>query len=237
MNVEAIGLGKHEYKATIGLGKSADLDTFEYKDMIGLGKTKYDIAPDEHAGGAGVKWWPGSSFWSSESEESEDLRSPRKKAKDGMKRRKMNSSTKRKLQHMGGAALPSPSHMCCDLGILLMRSSWSPFRICGRVSLRAPFITIMGVKHDALRSSLVKRPYLELLQDAVMVSCVLETYGMGMIYMILPYGKRYIVKSEKRSPIWFGSGCPAPGGALFPGSTTPSKRDAVSGIRRKTSWQ
>ena len=102
MNMEAIGLGKHEYKATIGLGKSADLDTFEYKDMIGLGKMKYDIAPDEHAGGAGVKWWPGSSFWSSESEESEDLRSPRKKAKDGMKRRKMNSSTKRKLQHMGG---------------------------------------------------------------------------------------------------------------------------------------
>jgi len=95
----------------------------------------------------------------------------------------------------------------------------------------------MGVKHDALRSSLVKRPYPELLQDAVMVSCVLETYGMGMIYMILPYGKRCIVKSEKRSPIWFGSGCPAPGGALFPGSTTPSKRDAVSGARRKTSWQ
>ena len=99
VNVEAIGLGKHEYKETVGLGKSADVDTFEYKDMIGPGKTKYDIAPDEHAGGAGVKWWPGSSFWSPESEESEDLRSPRKKAKDGMKRRKMNSSTKRKLQH------------------------------------------------------------------------------------------------------------------------------------------
>ena len=101
-NLEVLGLGKHGQKDTVGLGKSADVNAFEYEDTVGLGKAKYDIAPDEHAGGAGMKWWSSSGFWSSDSEESEDLRSPRQKAKAGMQRRKMNSSTKWKLQHMGG---------------------------------------------------------------------------------------------------------------------------------------
>eukprot|EP00435_Cladocopium_sp_Y103_P020889 s510_g5.t1 len=89
------------YKDTVGLSKFENDAVLEYKAAIGLGMPENDIVADEIEGQGGGKW-PWSSFWSSESEGSVDMRSPRQKARDGMRRRKMNSSTKRKLQHMGG---------------------------------------------------------------------------------------------------------------------------------------
>jgi hypothetical protein len=58
---------------------------------------------------------------------------------------------------------------------------------------------------------------------------------MGMIYMTLGYGKRCIVKFEKKGLIWFGSGCHAPGGAPSLDSTTPSKEGGECDARRRTS--
>jgi hypothetical protein len=86
-----------------------------------------------------------------------------------------------------------------------MKFSWSLLKICGRASHQVLFITVAEVEPDALRSLLGRRPYPRPLQVAVMASFVLETYGMGMIYMILPCGKRCSVISVKRSPIWLGS--------------------------------
>ena len=104
---ETIGLGTAAvtevlvYKDTIGLGKSEKGDVTEYNKTVGLGKLESDITlEDEVVNPGGLRKWI--DFWSSADEGSGDMRSPLQKARDGQRRRKMNSSTRRKLQHMGG---------------------------------------------------------------------------------------------------------------------------------------
>ena len=89
------------YKDVVGLGKLENDEVTEYDKTVGPSKPENDMATDEQDSKiGGLRRWV--DFWSSESEGSEDMRSPKQKACDGQRRRKMNASTRRKLQHMGG---------------------------------------------------------------------------------------------------------------------------------------